>query len=167
MEVFSKSYLKAVVEVQGQLFDDFARERPDCDTDDFITAYMTSKTRAYIDEGQPYVATMNAHELMRWYLEKSGYQPKPGESMKGFMPDWIGRFYALCQWMEKKSSREIFKQVPLSFLKIGYAGLHDLELDLAVAKVCGKPSEISAEPKARLRSKSLDMRGAASPATNV
>lgn len=138
MEVFSKSYLKQVVETQGELFDDFARRYPDCDTDDFITSYMTGKARADIDAGQAYVATMNADELMRWYLRESGYQPKPGESMKGFMPDWIGRFYALYQWMEKKSSRETIAAVPLSFLKIGYAGLHDLDLDLAVAKVCGR-----------------------------
>jgi len=82
MEVFSKSYLKAVVEAQGELFDDFARH----------------------------------------------------------YPDWIGRFYATCQWLERKSSREVFAQVPLAFLKIGYAGLHDLELDLAVRKVCGAPA---------------------------
>lgn len=138
MEVFSKSYLKAVVETQGELFDNFARCHPDSDTDDFITSYMTGKTRADIDAGQPYVATMNGDELMRWYLQESGYQPKPGESMKGFMPDWIGRFYALYQWVEKKSSRETISAVPLSFLKIGYAGLHDLELDLAVAKVSGR-----------------------------
>jgi len=137
MEVFSKSYLKAVVETQGELFDNFARRHPDCDTEDFIAAYMNGKTRADIDAGQAYVATMNADELMRWYLHESGYQSKPGESMKGFMPDWIGRFYATCQWQERQSSREVFMRIPLSFLKIGYAGLHDLDLELAVAKVCG------------------------------
>ena len=38
-------------------------------------------------------------------LAKEWYSPKPGVSMKGFMPDWIGRFYALYQWIERKSSR--------------------------------------------------------------
>ena len=55
--------------------------------------------------------------------------------MKGFMPDWIGRFYAYYQWAERKSSRESFEKVPLSFLKMAYGGLHDLDLNLAVAKV--------------------------------
>ena len=46
---------------------------------------------------------MNAQELMDWFVSKSGYRPKRGESMKGFMPDWIGRFYAYYQWAERKS----------------------------------------------------------------
>ena len=137
MEVFSRSYLKQVVETQGELFDLFARRHPDCDTDDFIAAYMNGKTRADIDEGQAYVATMNADELARWYFRESGYEPKPGESMKGFMPDWIGRFYAYYQWTQRKSSRETFAAVPLDFMKIAYHGLHDLDLNLAVAKVVG------------------------------
>ena len=55
--------------------------------------------------------------------------------MSGFMPDWIGRFYAMYQWMERKSSRETLADVPLQFLKTAYAGLHDLDLNLAVEKV--------------------------------
>ena len=141
MEVFSKSYLEAVVRVQGELFDSFARANPDCDTDDFITAYMNGKTRADIDAGQAYVCTMEAPELMAWFMSKSGYKPKRGESMKGFMPDWIGRFYASYQWIERKSSRETLAAVPLSFLKVAYGCLHDLNLDLAVAKVAGPTSK--------------------------
>ena len=135
MEVFSKSYLEAVVRVQGELFDSFARENPDCDTEHFITAYMNGKTRADIDSGQAYVCTMEAPELMAWFRAESGYTPKRGESLKGFMPDWIGRFYAYYQWAERKSSRESLAAVPLSFLKVAYGGLHDLDLALAVAKV--------------------------------
>lgn len=138
MEVFSRSYLKWVVEMQGELFDSFARRNPSCDTDDFIISYMNGKTRADIDAGQAYVATMNADELMAWYLKESGYQPKLGESMKGFMPDWIGRFYAYYQWDQRKSSRETISAVPLDFLKVAYHGLHDLDLNLAVAKVAGR-----------------------------
>ena len=81
--------------MQGELFDSFAWRNPSCDTDDFIISYMNGKTRMDIDAGQAYVATMNADELMAWYLKESGYQSKLGESMKGFMPDWIGRFYNL------------------------------------------------------------------------
>ena len=78
---------------------------------------------------------MNAQELMDWFVSKTGYRPKRGESMKGFMPDWIGRFYAYYQWSERKSSRESLEKVPLPFLKVAYGGLHDLDLNLAVAKV--------------------------------
>ena len=75
MEVFSKSYLEAVVRTQGELFDSFARQNPDCDTDDFITAYMTGKTRADIDAGQAYVCTMNAQELINLAVAKVSAPP--------------------------------------------------------------------------------------------
>ena len=135
MEVFSKSYLDAVVRTQGELFDSFARQNPDCDTDDFITAYMTGKTRADIDAGQAYVMTMFAEDLLKRFVEETGYVPVPGESMKGFRPDWIGRFYAYYQWAQHVSSRETIEAVPLEFIKKAYYGLHDLDLNLAVAKV--------------------------------
>ena len=137
MQVYSKSYLDGIVKTQGELFDFFARRYPDCDTADFITEYMNGKTRADIDAGQAYVCTMNSDELMQWYLGKSAYQTKPGESMKGFLPDWIGRFYAYYQWATQVSSRDTIKAVPISFMKLAYPGLHDLDLRLAVKKVSG------------------------------
>ena len=55
--------------------------------------------------------------------------------MKGFVPDWIGEFYAYYQWFYNLPSAEIIKKIPLDFLKKAYPGLHDLDLDLAVQKV--------------------------------
>lgn len=55
--------------------------------------------------------------------------------MKGFIPDWIGEFYALYQWKYNIPSRELIEKVPLDYLKGAYAGLHDLDLELAVKKV--------------------------------
>lgn len=135
MIVFSKSYLRQVVETQGELFDMFSRRYPNCDTDDFIASYMCGRTRAAIDSGQAYVCTMSAEGLLVRFLSEEGYRPKEGVAMVGFMPDWIGRFYAYFQWAKEKSSAETLAAVPLAYLKSAYPGLHDLELDLAVAKV--------------------------------
>ncbi len=96
---------------------------------------MRSRTRSDIDEGQAYVCTMNAHELMDRFVLVDRYAPRSGVSMKGFKPDWIGRFYARYQWQEGVTSAETLADVPLAFLKVAYHGLHDLDLDLAVAKV--------------------------------
>ena len=51
------------------------------------------------------------------------------------MPAWIGEFYAYYQWFYNLPSAELVKRIPVSFLKKAYAGLHDLDLDLAVKKV--------------------------------
>ena len=60
---------------------------------------------------------------------------KSGAAMQGFMPDWIGEFYAYYQWYFNLPSAEVVKKIPIDFLKKAYFGLHDLELDLAVQKV--------------------------------
>ena len=114
MRAYSDAYLEDVVENQGKLFDFVAQNFPDSDTEDFINTYMQSKTRKSIDNAMAYVNTMG-----------------------GFMPDWIGEFYAYYQWYYNIPSADVIKKIPLKFLEKAYHGLHDLELDLAVQKVGG------------------------------
>ena len=135
MGAYSDAYLGEVVENQGKLFDYVAGTFPDKDTEDFINAYMTSKTRKYIDEAQAYVNTMDAEELWRYFTENENYHMKPGKALSGFMPDWIGEFYAYYQWYYDLPSAEVVRKITVDFLQKEYAGLHDLDLDLAVQKV--------------------------------
>mgnify|MGYP001087661006 CR=1 FL=1 len=137
MGAYSDAYLGEVVENQGKLFDYVAETFPDKDTEDFINAYMASKTRKYIDEAQAYVNTMDAEELWKYFTENEDYHMKPGNAMSGFMPDWIGEFYAYYQWFYGIPSVKVVERVPVEFLKKAYFGLHDLELELAVNKVGG------------------------------
>ena len=62
MKAYADAYLNDVVENQGKLFDFIAQNFPNSNTEDFINAYMTSKTRKSIDESQAYVNTMDAKE---------------------------------------------------------------------------------------------------------
>ncbi len=130
-----KAYLDEVVENQGKLFDYIAITYPDMDTEDFIQAYMKSKTRKYLDEAEAYVCTMDARELWEYFQKTDKYRLKEGEALKGFMPDWIGEFYAYYQWKYNVPSAELVDKVSLDYLEKMYPGLHDLELDLAVEKV--------------------------------
>lgn len=135
MRAYSNDYLNDVVENQGKLFDFVAQNFSDKDTEDFIKTYMQSKTRKNIDEAKAYVNTMSAKELWDYFTETENYVLKSGKAIDGFMPDWIGEFYAYYQWFYNIPSSEVLKKVPLDFLKKAYYGLHDLELDLAVQKV--------------------------------
>ena len=135
MRAYSQDYLNDVVENQGKLFDFVSHNYPDKDTEDFIKTYMASKTRKSIDEAQAYVNTMDAKELWEYFTETELYSLKSGKALDGFMPDWIGEFYAYYQWYYNIPSAEVLKKVPLDFIKKAYYGLHDLELDLAVQKV--------------------------------
>ena len=135
MSAYSELYLSDVVENQGKLFDFVAQSFEDKDTEDFITAYMLSQTRKSIDESQAFVNTMSALELWEYFCRNEKYVLKAGKAMKGFMPDWIGEFYAYYQWYFDLSSAEIIKKIPLDFLKQSYYSLHDLDLELAVRKV--------------------------------
>ncbi len=135
MRAYSEEYLNDVVENQGKLFDFFAQTFPNMDTEDFINTYMISKTRKSIDEAKAYVNTMDAKELWKYFSDTEQYQLKDGEALEGFMPDWIGEFYAYYQWYFNIPSSELIQKIPVDFLKKAYYGLHDLELDLAVQKV--------------------------------
>ena len=135
MRAYSEVYLNDVVENQGKLFDYVAQTFPDKDTEDFIKTYMKSKTRQSIDKSMAYVNTMDATQLWQYFTDTEKYSLKNGKSLEGFMPDWIGEFYAYYQWYYNLPSEEVIKKVPLDFLKKAYFGLHDLELDLAVKKV--------------------------------
>ena len=135
MSAYSESYLADVVENQCKLFDFVAQTFEDKNTEDFIENYMKSKTRKSIDESQAYANTMSVTELWDYFVKTEGYSLKDGKAMEGFMPDWIGEFYAYYQWYYNIQSSEVLKKVPIDFLKKAYYGLHDLELDLAVQKV--------------------------------
>ena len=135
MGAYSEEYLNDVVENQGKLFDFVAQNYPNSDTEDFIVCYMSGLTRKAIDEGKAYVSTMDAKELWDYFTKTENYSLKSGAALNGFMPDWIGEFYAYYQWYYDIPSSEVIKKVPLDFLVKAYNGLHDLELNLAVKKV--------------------------------
>ena len=135
MRAYSEVYLNDVVENQGKLFDYVAQTFPDKDTEDFIKTYMKSKTRQSIDKSMAYVNTMDATQLWHYFSDTEKYSLKNGKSLEGFMPDWIGEFYAYYQWYYNISSAELVDKVPLNFLEKAYHGLHDLDLELAVKKV--------------------------------
>ena len=135
MQAYAIDYLNDVVETQGKLFDLVAHSYPDKDTKDFIRAYMLSKTRKSIDEAQAYVNTMDAESLWEYFQANDKYELKSGKAMEGFMPDWLGEFYAYYQWYYNIPSAEVLEKIPIDFLIKAYSGLHDLELELAVQKV--------------------------------
>ena len=135
MSAYNEAYLKDVVENQGKLFDFVAQSFPDKDTKDFIQTYMRSKTRKDIDEAQAYVNTMDAKTLWNFFIETDNYNLKSGTALEGFLPDWIGEFYAYYQWLYELPSAEVVKKISVDFLIKAYPGLHDLDLELAVKKV--------------------------------
>ncbi len=135
MAAYTDVYLNDVVETQGKLFDFIAQSYPDKDTKDFITTYMMSKTRKSIDQAKAYVNTMDAKTLWDYFSKNEKYNLKSGKALDGFMPDWIGEFYAYYQWFYNIPSKEVVKKIPVDFLIKAYHGLHDLDLDLAVKKV--------------------------------
>ena len=135
MRAYAEEYLNDLVDNQGKLFDLVAFSCPDCDTEDFIACYMSSNTRKAIDKGKAYVNTMDYKTLWEYFIKNDGYTPKKGKALEGFLPEWIGEFYAYYQWYYNIPSSELVKKISVDFLKKAYAGLHDLELELAVKKV--------------------------------
>lgn len=80
---------------------------------------------------------MDEVDLWEYFQHADHYVLKPKKAMAGFMPDWIGAFYAYCQWYYNLLGAEVVKKIPLDFLMKKYHRLHDLDLELAVRKVGG------------------------------
>ncbi len=135
MHAYSESYVDDVVENQGRLFDYFAQTYPNKSTEDFIVTYMKSKTRKSIDDSKAYVMTMDFEELWNYFYTTEDVDIKDGETIPGFLPDWIGEFYAYYQWFYNIPSSLIVEKIPVNYLIHAYPGLHDLDLELAVKKV--------------------------------
>lgn len=135
MRAYNELYLRDVVETQGKLFDMVAFDHPDVDTEEFITSYMGSRTRRFIDQGMAYVNTMDAPTLLEYYEKTDCIPFVSGPAMKGFIPAWIGEFYAYYQWYYNVTSEELVNGIPVAKLVSMYPGLHDHELELAVEKV--------------------------------
>ena len=131
---YDRSYLSQVVETQGRFFERLQDADEPFDSADMITAYMLGTTRAQLDAGHAYYLTLDDERLKQVFLEESGYQLKPGVPLRGFMPNWIGRFYAMAQWQSAIPSAELVKRFPVTDMVALYPGAHDLDLDLAVAK---------------------------------
>lgn len=138
MRAYSDVYLGDVVENQGKLFDYVANTYPDKDTEDFINAYMTSKTRQSIDQAKAYVNTMDAKELWEYFKETEHYSLQQGKAMEGFMPDWIGEFYAYYQWYYNIPSAEVNQKINVDFLKKAYYGFYDFFYIVAVKPSCNE-----------------------------
>lgn len=129
------AYLQEIVETQGTLFERLQDTQPQMDGIDFIRTYMKSETRAFLDQGDVYLATLGADGLMRYYQTEEPKSVKSGRPLQGFAPNWMGQFYAQYQWQTGTLSCEIVEQIPPEWLATAYPCLHDLDLKVAVEKV--------------------------------
>ena len=145
---YDEVYLNDVIEEQGRFFEGLQDEPSPIDSSDLLTAYMHSSTRRQLDEGQAWYLTLDAERMKSVFLQESGYVPKAGEPLRGFLPKWIGEFYAAAQWYWNVPSSELCDKLPVESLCVVYPGAHDLDLMTAVEKL-GRPMLGDKQEKAR------------------
>ena len=86
---YDEVYLNDVIEEQGRFFEGLQDEPSPIDSADLLTAYMHSSTRRQLDEGQAWYLTLDAERIKSVFLQESGYVPKAGEPLRGFLPKWM------------------------------------------------------------------------------
>ena len=132
---YAEVYLSEIAETQGRMFEKMQDDFPTTDGVAFVKSYMNSTTREHLDSGDAYLANLSATELRNYFLTQDKQVMQNGRPLYGFMPNWIGQFYAQYQWERNISSKEAVREVPVEWLANAYYGLHDLDLKLAVEKV--------------------------------
>lgn len=135
---YDEIYLTQVVETQGKFFESLQDLDPPVDSQRVIDDYMRSDLRRQLDEGHAYFLTLGAKDLQTRLFQEVGGEPRAGEPLRGFLPNWIGRFYAYCQWYWNVPSAAIVEKLPVADMTSLYRGAHDLDLALAVRKI-GEP----------------------------
>ena len=139
---YNVAYLQEVAETQGDLFERLQDAEPEVDGLEFIRSYMKSDTRRFIDKGDAYLATLGSRDLMDYYRAEDACETKPGPPLRGFIPNWIGQFYANYQWQTNGLSSDIVDRIPPDWLATAYSGLHDLDMRLAVEKVAAQVGDV-------------------------
>lgn len=53
--------------------------------------------------------------LLEYFTETEKFEMKPGKALEGFLPDWMGEFYAYYQWYYNIPSAEVIQKIPVIF----------------------------------------------------
>ena len=144
-ELTGPEYADRFIQQAAELNIEYKLHTMVCDiSHDKVVTVMNREEGMVMYQAKAVVLAMGCRERPRGALNIPGYRPAGIYSagtaqrlvnIEGFMPDWIGEFYAYYQWYYNLPSSEVIKKVPLDFLMKAYYGLHDLELELAVKKV--------------------------------
>ena len=123
-------YVDDLAEETGKLFESWAWKNMDVDA--MVTQYMRSHLRENIDKRYAAFCTQDWNDMARQFQAVAG--------SKGYDPvlcDWLGYFYTYLQQRTGRSSKELIHQYPFDMMYLKSNVLHDLDMDLAIERVCG------------------------------
>jgi hypothetical protein len=124
-----EAYLDEVTETQGELFK-LAVER-DYDLAFFISSYLKSAIRNFIDKGYAIYCTMSATDILE-ALQNTQMLKNSETFQNDDMATWIGEFYSLKQWKTGIPSSKLVTLIQPKDLISKYNVLHDMDINLAV-----------------------------------
>lgn len=134
---FPKIYLEEVIENQGYLF--ICVVERGIDLESYVNIYFNSRFKKLMDDGGAYFLNRYGNEI----FEESGVVCNVhNNDQDENQAQWLGEFYALAQWKLGVHSSEMIKLIPFREIQKRYNVLHDLDLELAVDKVCKNIREL-------------------------
>ena len=136
MTAYSDVYVSSVMRAQGKMFLIIREKLIGVDEKWYIEAYMQSKIRALLDEGNTkYVNAPSTELMLRFIEDECGGQYKRGAEWGGFIPEWAGKIYALYQWKYNVSSRSLILRLPLIEIERVFPALHQAGWEAAVDRI--------------------------------
>ena len=124
-----------LMDAQADMFMFLSDELAEVDTDAFIKEWLSSNTRAALDDGSPKFLYKSGVELLSWFInqETKGQYPKGISEYKPHVLHWVGLMYQLYAYEEKIASAELVKILPPDVLYSMYYPWHELS-DLGAVK---------------------------------
>lgn len=141
MKAYDESYVEQIMYAQADMFMYVKRTFPNYDIDDFITKYMKSNTRRYLDHANMELASKDVKDLYEWFVKFDNYNPKAGNTFDEYKTGWIGAFYSYAQWYYNIPSEELVEKIPIDLLKESFSKLIRMDIEKAV-KTVGKQLNI-------------------------
>lgn len=141
MKAYDESYAEQIMYTQADMFMYVVRTFPNYDVDDFITKYMKSNTRRYLDHANMELASKDVKDLYEWFVKFDNYKPKAGNTFDEYRTGWIGAFYSYAQWYYNIPSEELVEKIPIDLLKESFSKLISMDIEKAV-KTVGKQLNI-------------------------
>ena len=123
-------YVDDLAEETGKLFERWALNH--MNVDQMATRYMNSSLREKAGKRYAKFCTQSWDDMARQLEDVKGT-----EYYDFVLCNWLGMFYTCLQGRTGKSGKELIRQYPFETMYIKSNVLHDLDMELAVKKVCG------------------------------
>lgn len=123
----------ALCEMQGHLFELTAEKG--YESESFVKAFMNSEVAKDLDKPFDHTQWAGEEYLLSRFAEENANSIKKGRSLDNETLHWSGYVYRAWHFYTGESSKEIYRQAPISAMKAVYLPYHAMSVEMAIDRL--------------------------------